>query len=118
MQLTSFTLLLFAFIGSCGFVILGTCQDANSSKQQLDALLYTTPVYQKEALHLLLGEANDAVRELRLPERFPITEKDLVDLVIDPPGVAEKIGCVGVVGTTNYEYCVSVGKKLSFITSK
>ena len=118
MQLTSFTSLLLAFVGSCGFVISGTCQDDNSSKQQLEALLYTTPAYQKEALHLLLGEANDAVRELHLPEQFPITERDLVDLVIDPPRVAEKIGGVGVVGTTNYEYCVSVGKKLSFITSK
>ena len=90
---------------------------SHNDHQKLEALLYTIVPYRKEALRLLIKEANDVAIELHLPERLPITQTDLVDVVIGPPKVAAIIGGIGAIGTSNYEYCVAVGGKLSYITS-
>src|ERR1035438_1714866 len=49
-----------------------------TSKQRLQALKFTTPAYNKEALRLMLNEANSVARELDLQEAIPITESNLV----------------------------------------
>jgi hypothetical protein len=43
------------------------------------ALMFTTKAYHDEAFRLVLQEANRVAAELRLPEKLPITEADLVE---------------------------------------
>lgn len=109
--------LTFIFLTLLGFSMSAECRDDDAARNHLNTLLYTTPAYQKAVLRLLLNEANDAATALHLKESTPITGSELTDIVIDPPQVGEKIGGVGVVGTSNYEYSVAAGKKLSNITS-
>jgi hypothetical protein len=84
-----------------------------NSKQQLQALTFTTPAYRKVALRLVIEEANQVAQELNLPEQLPITETNLIEAHIAPPRMA-KIG-IGNITTSNYVYYVSVGNKFSFL---
>jgi hypothetical protein len=79
------------------------------------SLMFTTEAYHKEALKLLISEANRVAEELQLPEKSPITDSSLVRLFIPPYGMARRIGAIGAVTTTNYTYYVSVNNKFSFL---
>ncbi len=82
-----------------------------NSKQRLQALTFTSPEYRKEALKLVIQEANRVAQELNLPEELPITESNLVETYINPPRML-KIG-FGNITTSNYAYYVSIGDKFS-----
>src|SRR5437867_2485299 len=45
----------------------------------------TTESYKREALQVLLKEANEAVRRMQLPEALPIKLSDLIDFRIETP---------------------------------
>lgn len=111
-------------LSTCLFfiMVLSVCgQDTNSksnldwskmtSKERLYALTFTTPAYQKEALRLVIEEANRVARELNLPETLPITESNLVAKYISSP----RMFGFGNITTSNYTYYMTVGKKFSFL---
>ena len=75
--------------------------------------MVTPPAYQKEALRLLIAEANRVAKELNLPERLPIAETNLVKTHIFPPRMA-RLG-IGNIMTSNYVYSVSAGGKFSSV---
>lgn len=79
------------------------------------AISFTTPAYQKEAFKLVLQEANQAARDLHLPEKLPITEADVVRRFIPKFGFAYAAKAVGNVATRDYAYYVSHGNKLSYV---
>ena len=89
-----------------------------TSKQRYEALKFTTPAYRKEALRLLIEEANRVASELQLPEKLPITQADLVETYISPPRMSQLVGTLGTVTTSNYTYCVSVANKFSFLVKR
>ena len=82
-----------------------------TSKQRLQFLTYAPPEYRKEALRLIIQEANRVAQELNLPEELPITESNLVETYITPPRMVT-IG-FGNITTSNYVYYISVGDKFS-----
>ncbi len=75
----------------------------------------TIAAYNQEALRLLLLEANDMAQRLKLPEKLPITEKDVVERFIVPYGVIRHRAMIGNVRTKDYAYHVSVGHKTSYV---
>jgi hypothetical protein len=77
---------------------------------------FTTKAYQKAALNQVLEKANDAARELKLPEALPITVTNLAEVYISTYG-RSRIGTepIGSVSTKNYCYCVSLDHKLSYV---
>lgn len=94
-----------------------TCHGAPTTNLPLtSADFLTTDAYQREAVRVLLNEANRVATALKLEEKLPITEADLVEEFIVPPGLSRKAkNGVGNVITTNYGYFVSVGNKFSFL---
>jgi hypothetical protein len=92
-----------------------TNQMPSIGQQRFKALVYTTPAYRKEALRLVIAEANRVAQELNLPEKLPIEETNLVAAYIPPPKMAQRLGGVGNVTTSNYVYYVSVAGKFSFL---
>lgn len=96
-----------------------TNQGEPDAHQKLKGFLYTTVAYKKEALRLLIKEANDVARQLNLSEDLPITPTNLIYVVIGTPKmVVLSGGGIGTIGTSNYEYSVGIGDKLCFITSQ
>jgi len=83
----------------------------------LAELKFTTAAYQREALRLLISEANLVAQELGLPERLPITNSDLTEIIIHPPRAARIVG-LGNISTSNYVYYISVGHKFSGLDRK
>jgi hypothetical protein len=73
------------------------------------------PAYRAEALRLILGEANEVARELRLGETLPIEQANLVSAYITPPALVQRLGAIGNITTASYTYYCSVGNKLSYI---
>lgn len=95
-----------------------TNQDVKSAGSELKELTYTTAAYKREVLRLLIAEANDVAAALKLPENLPITQRDLIYIVVGPPRLAELTGgTIGTIGTSNYEYSVALSNKLSYIVS-
>jgi hypothetical protein len=76
---------------------------------------YTTRQYQKAASRLVLQEANQVAKELRLREKLPITQTDLVETVVTPFGFNYRNQSVGSVTTKNYCYYVSQGNKFCYL---
>jgi hypothetical protein len=77
---------------------------------------FTTKAYQKEALRLVLHEANWAAMELNLPEKLPITTTGLFQVHISTYGFSRiSTKPIGNVATKDYCYYVSLDHKLSFI---
>jgi hypothetical protein len=74
---------------------------------------FTTRAYQREAFKLVLQEANRVAKELRLPEKLPITETDLVEAVVTPFGFNYLHQRIGSVTTKQYCYFVSYGNKFN-----
>jgi hypothetical protein len=78
-------------------------------------LVFTTPAYNKEALRLIIEEANRVARELNLPEKLPITEADLVEIIVPPPRIGQGMKAIGNITTSNYFYAVYSGKRFSLV---
>jgi hypothetical protein len=78
-------------------------------------LTFTTPAYNREAFRLVLQEANRIAQELRLPEKLPITEDDVVERFIAPYGITKIRPYIGKIHTRDYGYYVSVGYKMSYV---
>lgn len=81
-----------------------------------EAYTFTTQAYNREALRLVLGEANRVAKALQLPEDLPITEASLTRRFI--VGYGMSLGLprgIGNVHTRDYGYFVSVDHKLSFV---
>lgn len=74
---------------------------------------FTTKAYQMAAFKLVLHEANRVAKELRLPEKLPITETNLVEVFIGPFGYNYINKRIGTVTTKNYCYFVSQGNKFN-----
>jgi hypothetical protein len=77
---------------------------------------FTTKAYQTAAFNRVLEEANDAAKELNLPEALPITVTNLTEIYISTYG-RSRIGAepIGNVSTKDYCYYVSLDHKLSFV---
>jgi len=84
-----------------------------NAKQRYFAMRFTTPAYQKEAVSLIIEEANRVAQELRLPENLPIVQTNLLEAYISPPRLAQASKALGNITTSNYNYCVAVGDKFS-----
>ena len=89
-----------------------------TSKQRYESLMFTTPAYRKEALRLLVQEANKVGQELNLPEALPITETNLVKCYISSPRLAQSTGAIGNITTSNFTYYVSIGNKFSYLAPR
>jgi hypothetical protein len=76
---------------------------------------FTTKAYQNQALTRMSEEANGVAHALNLPEKLPIVEKSLVAKYISPPLLARGLGGVGNITSENFMYCVSRGKKFSYL---
>ena len=76
---------------------------------------FTTKQYQQSAFKLVLQEANDVAKQLRLPEKLPITETDLVEAVVTPFGFNCIHQSIGNVTTKKYCYYVSRGNKFCYL---
>lgn len=74
---------------------------------------FTTPAYRDAAVKLVLHEANEVAKDLRLPEQLPITESNIVEYHIGTFGFNYAHRSVGFVTTKNYSYYVSKGDKFS-----
>ena len=82
----------------------------------VEGLSFTTKAYPRQALRLILEEANDAAIKLQLPEGLPICETNIARKFIATYGASFlPPGGIGGIDTRNYSYFVSVGHKLSFI---
>lgn len=81
-----------------------------------DEALFTTRKYNQEAIRLVLQEANEAARQLGLPEKLPITEGDLEQAFAVGYGLT-RFGSrgIGSVWTANYGYYVGIDRRLSGI---
>lgn len=86
----------------------------SSPVREMQALTFTTPAYQKEALKLIIAEANQVARDLHLQETLPITESNLVAAFIPAPGESKLGGGgLGNITTSNYLYNNSDGNKFT-----
>jgi len=78
-------------------------------------LMFMPEAYRKEALRLVLQEANQVATALQLPEKLPIAETNLLAWHISPPGISRLTKSVGNVTTRNYTYYVSIAGKFCFL---
>jgi hypothetical protein len=79
--------------------------------------LFSTKEYESEAFRLVLEEANAVARQLDLPEQSPISCSNLASAFILGYGDSQVLRAVGNVHTRDFGYFVSVGFKLSYVTS-
>jgi hypothetical protein len=77
---------------------------------------FTTKAYHDEALRLVIDEANAAAKDLRLPEKLPITTTDVKSSFISPFGYAYQNKKIGNITTERYFYGVEQGNKFSNVT--
>jgi len=74
-----------------------------------------TPAYRKEAVRLIIEEANRVAQDMGLPEKLPITDEDVISTFVSSPQMSEMLGTFGNITTSNYIYYVSIGNKFSFL---
>jgi len=103
--------------------LVGCGQGSNTSAPDqyltLNDFTFNPEAYQREALTAILKEATFVAQALKLPEKLPITETDLVEKYIGPPRVSQRVrNGIGTVTTTNYDYSIAVGNKFSFLTKR
>lgn len=79
----------------------------NSTFQKL---IFVPPTYRKEALRLMIADANRTARQLKLPENLPITRTDLVGFHVSPPRLTRFTKTIGTVSTSNYLYAPFDGR--------
>ncbi len=75
-------------------------QSEEAVLRQLPDWRFTTKAYRKEAVRLMLKEANRVAGLLPLNEHLPIRDSDLAEWYVGPPTLV----CLGWVATTNYNY--------------
>jgi hypothetical protein len=73
------------------------------------------PAYRKEALGLILAEANHIGQALHLPERLPIRESELTESYFGPVRYAQETGGIGTISTANYNYSIARANKLCYV---
>ncbi len=85
-------------------------------EKALDDWMFTTPAYNREALRLVIQEANRVAEELHLPLELPIAETNILRTFITPYAMSRHtFGSIGNVTTSNYTYCVSIDGKFSYL---
>jgi hypothetical protein len=84
-----------------------------TAKERFHQLIFTTPAYRREALRLIIEEANRIAQELNLPEQLPIVKRNLVETYIPSPQSAQNLKSIGNVATSNYYYAVYSGGRFS-----
>lgn len=115
-------------VGFCAISAKGQGSNTNRSavpsligpngRYTAEGLMFTTKAYEKEALRLVLREANQIAQDLHLPERLPITEADLTHRFVLGYGMSQmKPKGIGNVHTLDYGYYVSVNHKMSYVES-
>jgi hypothetical protein len=77
--------------------------------------MFTTQAYQKEALKLMLHEANQVAAELELQERLPIEATNLVEHFVVPFGYAHIKKAIGTITTENYVYSMARDDKFCYL---
>lgn len=92
-----------------------TSSSKAASKQRFQTLIFTTEAYQAEVVCHIIKEANDVAIKLALEESIPIAQSNLIALFVPPPHLAQRIGALGSITTSNYTYYVSVANKFSFL---
>jgi hypothetical protein len=108
--------LLVALIGGLFEVKAGETNTPSPQKRMFDNWMFTTPAYNKEALRLVIQEANRVAEELKLPEELPITENNILGCFITPYAMSSHTGgTFGNVTTWHFTYYVSVDHKFSFL---
>lgn len=86
---------------------------SEAAQRRLQRTLDIPPAYRAEALRVMIGEANSVSRQLQLPDRLPIEQHDIVYSFVAPPAIAQMMGIVGSITTTNYVYFMAKGNKFS-----
>lgn len=87
-----------------------------SPRERFQALFFSTESYRREAVRLMVEEANRVAKDLQLDENLPITETNLLERYVTPPRMAQAMMMLGHISTTNYTYYFSVSNKFSFLT--
>jgi hypothetical protein len=77
---------------------------------------YTTEAYKQEALNVMLAEVNKLCRRLGLLEKLPVQFSNLVEIMIEPPFIADHQGRFATICTDNYVYGADA-YKLSYINT-
>lgn len=83
-----------------------------------NSLVTTNPdesLYKRAALELLIQEANQIAKQLKLKDILPITKTNLVESFILPLAGARSWKAIGTVETRNYAYCVSKANQFCFL---
>jgi serpin B len=98
-------------------ILLSNASETHTtSNQRWQTLTFSTPAYKKEALRLVIQEANGIAHNLNLPENLPITESNLTASYICPPRM---LGSgFGNITTSNYTYYITIGDKFSFLEKR
>lgn len=99
----------------CVLALGGESNTPPSNARTLSNLMFTTEAYRKEALRLVIQEANQVAQELKLPEQLPINDTNLLQCYISPYGMSRFKRHIGNVTTSNYTYSVSIDNKFSFV---
>jgi hypothetical protein len=76
---------------------------------------FTTPAFQKEALRLVVQEANVVAKELKLHDQLPITQSNIVEYFVGPFEYSYAYRRIGNITTKNYMYGAEAGDKFSVI---
>jgi hypothetical protein len=76
---------------------------------------FTTPAFQKEALRLVVQEANVVAKELKLHDQLPITQSNIVEYFVGPFQYSYAYRRIGNITTKNYMYGAEAGDKFSII---
>ena len=84
----------------------------NSTFQQM---IFVPPMYRKEALQLMLADANRTARQLDLPEKLPITRTNLVAFYVSPPKLSQFTKTMGTISTSNYLYAPFAGRGFTVV---
>ena len=86
-----------------------------SPKQRYEALTLITPAYRKEALRIVIEQANKIAYDLQLPEILPISQTNLAEAFICRPRLNVGFGSIT---TSNYNYSITVSNKFSYLTKR
>lgn len=73
--------------------------------------------YKREALNLLIREANEFCRSLELPDKLPITSSNLLEASVAAPAVSDRLGRFGAIRTERFVYSSFFGNKLSVLST-
>lgn len=71
--------------------------------------------YTKEALAVVISEANRIAKALKLKDSVPITVTQLVEAFVPPPGYSKDYDSIGNITTSNYSYYITRGNKLCYV---